>query len=71
MALNRNGSTEAQRRFIDSLARGKKMTELEAILAPAFAINSNKFDVMATLNQNTARLTKTAASKCIEILKGI
>ena len=64
-----NKSTEAQRRFIDSLARGRTMSELETLLAPAFAINSNAFDVYSTLNQNTVRLTKDAASRCIDILK--
>lgn len=67
--MNNNKSTEAQRRFIDSLARGRTMSELEQLLAPAFAMNGNAFNPSATLNQNTARLTKTAASRCIDILK--
>ena len=67
--MNKNQSTEAQRRFIDSLAKGRSMSELQELLAPAFALNSNAFDPMATLNQNTRRLTKTAASRCIDILK--
>lgn len=64
-----NKSTEAQRRFIDNLARGRTMAELEQLLAPAFAMNGNGFDTGATLNQNVARLTKPAASRCIDILK--
>ena len=67
--MTNNKSTEAQRRFIDSLARGRDMVELQQLLAPAFAINSNGFDTGATLNQNVARLTKSAASRCIDILK--
>lgn len=67
--MSTNKSTEAQRRFIDGLAKGRTMAELQELLAPAFALNGNGFDTGATLNQNTARLTKTAASRCIEILK--
>jgi hypothetical protein len=62
-------STEAQRRFIDSLARGKSMSELEILLAPAFAMHGNSFKQCETLNQNTKRLTKAAASRCIDLLK--
>lgn len=68
--MNANKSTEAQRRFIESLAKGKKMSEIEIILAPAFKINFNEFNASHTLNQNLSRLTKSAASRCIEILKG-
>jgi len=67
--MRKNGSTEAQRRFIDSLARGYTMTQLETILAPAFAMWGNGFNIQDTLNQNTSRLTKSAASECIDILK--
>ena len=67
--MNKNQSTEAQRRFIDSLARGTTMTDLETILAPAFALHHNRFDTGATLNQNVSRITKEAASRCIELLK--
>ena len=67
--MTNNKSTEAQRRFIDSLARGRTMADLEELLAPAFAANGNAFKVMDTLNQNVARLTKTSASSCIGLLK--
>lgn len=67
--MNANKSTEAQRRFIESLAKGKSMTDLEVILAPAFRMNFNSFILSDTLNQNLTRLTKSAASRCIEILK--
>jgi hypothetical protein len=69
--MNTNKSTPAQRGFIESLAKGKTMDELEVILAPAFRINSNSFSTVATLNQNLARLTKTAASSCISILQNM
>lgn len=64
-----SNSTESQRRFIDSLAKGKTMPEMQIILAPAFRRNSNEFKVFDTLNQNTKRLTKEAASLAITILK--
>jgi hypothetical protein len=67
--MNKNQSTAAQRSFICSLARGRSMADLQVILAPAFAVNGNAFDTSATLNQNVARLTKTTASKAIELLK--
>jgi len=67
--MNKNSSTEAQRRFIESLAKGKTNTELEIILKPAFALYGNAFIASNTLNQNLVRISKTAASKCIEILK--
>lgn len=67
--MKSNKSTEAQRRFIESLAKGKTMVELEALLSPAFRMNSNAFGIYDTLNQNLSRLTTAAASRCIEILK--
>lgn len=63
-------STPAQRQFIESLAKGKSMDELETILAPAFGMYGNAFKTFDTLNQNLKRLSKDAASKCITILKG-
>ena len=71
MSTKNNGSSEAQRRFIDALARGRKMDELETLLAPAFALHGNAFKACDTLNQNTARIAKDAASMCIDILKGL
>ena len=62
-------STEAQRKYIDSLARNRKSSELAILLAPAFQLNSNTFIVGNTLNQNTKKLTSEAASSCIVILK--
>jgi hypothetical protein len=62
-------STAAQRSFIASLAGSRKMSELETILAPAFRINGNKFNVYDTLTQNINRLSSQAASRCIELLK--
>lgn len=64
-------STEAQRRYCESLARGKKMSELEVLLAPAFAMHHNSFKSMDTLNQNLVRLTSDACSRCIQILKDV
>ena len=62
-------STAAQRNFITKLAGTRKMTELETLLAPAFAINGNNFKTFDTLTQNTNRLSAAAASRCIDILK--
>jgi len=67
--MKSNPSTASQRSFIEALAKGKSISDLEIMLAPAFKINSNKFSVMSTLNQNLSRLTVTAASECISILK--
>ena len=70
--MRKNQSTEAQRNFILSLARKHDDATVAELLAPAFAINSNGAwnPVGAeTLNQALRRLTKTAASKCIDILK--
>lgn len=62
-------STAAQRSFIAKLAGSRKMSELETILAPAFRINGNNFNVYDTLTQNTNRLSSQAASRCIDLLK--
>ena len=67
--MTKNASTEAQRRFIESLARGLDDTTVRDLLAPAFALNSNTWKDGATLNQNLRGLSKTAASRCIDILK--
>lgn len=64
-------STSAQRSFISKLAGNRKMSELETILAPAFRINGNNFNVYDTLTQNTNRLTAVAASRCIDLLKNV
>ena len=69
--MNKNSSTPAQRSYIESLAKRFTMTELETILKPAFAMNSNSFSDSENLNQNLKRLNKTAASRCVEILKGL
>jgi len=69
--MNKNSSTPAQRSYIESLAKKFTMMDLETILKPAFAINSNSFNNSQNLNQNLKRLNKTAASRCIEILKGV
>lgn len=68
---NRNGSTEAQRNHIAGLVRGKDQQEIADILAPAFAMNSNRnySPGMETLNQALRRITKRAASQAIDILK--
>ena len=62
-------STAAQRAYITKLAGAREMSELETLLAPAFAINRNSFNRWDTLTQNTNRLTAAAASRCIDILK--
>ncbi len=62
-------STSAQRSYIAKLAGNRKMSELEALLAPAFAVNGNTFKTFDTLTQNTNRLSAAAASRCIDILK--
>ncbi len=67
--MNSNKSTEAQRRFIDSLVRGMTSEQIRTILEPAFRANGNSWELGDTLNQKISRLSKTAASKCIELLK--
>ena len=73
--MNNNKSTEAQRSFIASLAKRIGDNERVAnIIAPAFAINGNRAWSGSncggeTLTQATNRITKTAASRMIELLK--
>jgi hypothetical protein len=68
--MTTNQSTEAQRRFIESLARGKSTAELVELLASPFRNHIRKIGDFATLNQALGTLTKSDASNCITILKG-
>lgn len=61
-------STESQRRFIESLAKGIGNDDLRVLLAPAYAMYSNSWGA-GTLNQSLKGLSSQAASRCIEILK--
>ena len=65
-----NASTEAQRRFIDSLAKHHTDDEVREAYASAAAINGNSpWQSWETLNQATKRLSKSAASAMIDSLR--
>lgn len=69
----KNQSTEAQRSYIVALTKSLTNDEITEMLAPAFRMNSNSpwSPLSETLNQALRRLTKTAASRCITILKEV
>lgn len=63
-----NKSTEAQRRFIEILAREIDKETFETLLKKNFG-NGKTLHTGVTLNQNLVRMTKTEASALINDLK--
>ena len=66
---NTNGSTAAQRRYITALAKNYTAAQVTKLIKSTGTDSARALDERATLNQRLTHLTKSYASKLIEILK--
>lgn len=66
---NTNGSTAAQRRYIAALAKNYTAAQMTKLIKATGTDSARALDERATLNQRLTHLTKSYASKLIEILK--
>lgn len=66
---NTNGSTAAQRRYIAALAKNYTAAQVTKLIKATGTDSARALDERATLNQRLTHLTKSYASKLIDILK--